>query len=87
MLAVFASGVAKPGMVIAPYFIYCHFSGKLDVEQQLNQRKFLSVVSQQLYDRAFQYFLESSGLKSNFRPCTSEEFIDMPNGRGYTFTT
>ncbi|MEG4487908.1 hypothetical protein [Microcoleus sp. D2_18a_B4] len=64
-----------------------HFLGKLDVEQQLNQRKFFSVVSQQLDDRAFQYLLESIGVKSNFRHCTSEEFIDMPNGRCYLFKT
>lgn len=87
MLVVLASGVGKAGMVIAAYFIYRHFLLKLDVEQQLNQREFFSVVSQQLDDRAFQYFLESIGVKSNFRHCTSEEFIDMPNGRGYSFKT
>ncbi|EGK89310.1 hypothetical protein MicvaDRAFT_1789 [Microcoleus vaginatus FGP-2] len=57
------------------------------MEQQLTQGEFFSVVSQQLYDRAFQYFLESIRVKSNFRHSTSEEFIDMPNGRGYSFKT
>ncbi|MEG4532528.1 hypothetical protein [Microcoleus sp. D2_18a_D3] len=74
-------------MVIAPYFINCHFSLKLDVEQQLNKREFFSVVSQQLDDRAFQYLLESIGLKSNCKKCTSEGCIDMPNGRCYLFKT
>ncbi|MEG4918269.1 hypothetical protein QUB12_35050 [Microcoleus sp. B7-D4] len=57
------------------------------MEQQLNQPDFFSVVSQQLYDRAFPYLLESIGAKSNFRHCTCEEFIDMPNGRCYLFKT
>ncbi|MEG3969550.1 hypothetical protein QUA00_18295 [Microcoleus sp. T2B6] len=57
------------------------------MEQQLNQPEFFSVVSQQLDDRAFQYLLESIGVKSNFRHCTCEEFIDMPNGRCYLFKT
>ncbi|MEG4860893.1 hypothetical protein QUB75_19580 [Microcoleus sp. K1-B6] len=57
------------------------------MEQQPNQREFFSIVSQQLDDRAFAYFLELSGVKSNFRHCTSEEFTDMPNGRGDSFKT
>ena len=83
----FAPGVAKACIVVPPYFIYSHFLLKLDVEQ-LNKRELFSVVSLLFYDdRAFQDFLESIGVKSNFRHCTSEGFIDMPNGRGYWFKT
>jgi len=87
LFVVFAPGVAKACIVVPPYFIYCLFSLKLDVEQQLNKRELFSVVSLLFYDRAFQDFLESIGVKSNFRHCTSEGFIDMPNGRGYSFKT
>ncbi|MEG5107963.1 hypothetical protein QUB27_04810, partial [Microcoleus sp. AT8-B6] len=64
----------------------CHFSGKLDVEQQLNQPEFFSVVSQQ-FCSCFSIFPLVDRVKSNFRHCNSEEFIDMPNGRGYSFKT
>ncbi|MEG4234301.1 hypothetical protein QUA40_19700 [Microcoleus sp. Pol11C3] len=59
------------------------------MEQQLklNKRELFSVVSQQFYDRAFEYLLESIGVKSNCRHCTSEGFSDMPNDRGYLFKT
>ena len=55
--------------------------------EQLNKQELFSVVSLLFYDRAFQDFLESIGVKSNFTHCTSEVFIDMPNGRGYSFKT
>ena len=34
---VFAPGVAKACIVVAPYFIYCHFSLKLDVNSLISE--------------------------------------------------
>jgi len=37
LFVVFAPGVAKAGIVVPPYFIYSHFSLKLDVNSLISE--------------------------------------------------
>jgi hypothetical protein len=87
LFVVLAPGVAKACIAVPPYFIYCHFSLKLDVNSLISENDSLLSRCCSTIDRTFQDFIESLGVKSNFRHCTSEGFIDMPNGRGYSFKT
>ncbi len=62
LFVVFAPGVAKACIVVPPYFIYCHFSLKLDVNSLISEN--CSVLSRCCSTIAlFQICLSRSGLK------------------------
>jgi hypothetical protein len=62
LFVVFAPGVAKAGIVVPPYFIYSHFSLKLDVNSLISEN--YSLLSRCCSTIAlFKISLSRSGLK------------------------